>query len=374
MKNSYFLLLAAGCLSCLSVGAQNRADGSLLIPKGMNKMSTKSLVPSVRQASGSDFSLPDSLVLVNPAGEKMSKEVYSYTAKGLLEKTETLIWDGNSMSWVSYGVSTNTYDEQGRVLVYTDDSEEAKVKRTFTYEGNTGSYFTESYSEQFPMGFFYKGTVTYDEKGNPLSEVEYYRVDVNGDGLFDDRDKDADGNPVWAKSSEEKTEYDKAGRLVATDYTSYWQDKVEYTMKLTNVWDGDSKNYEQTLVVQYTGEEPLTQKTKYEVEEGNPMIGSIYLLGENGKDWNLMQKEYYYYPKGGSTANETIAPEQEVKIAALDGNIVVSSPESIRVEVYNLLGKCCYNATVKGYASLSGLSAGIYVVRAGKQVVKVSVR
>lgn len=76
-----------------------------------------------------------------------------------------------------------------------------------------------------------------------------------------------------------------------------------------------------------------------------------------------------------TTANEAIeAPEQDVKVVVMDGKIFVSTPENMRVEVYGILGKCCYNAIVNGDAMVSGLPAGVYVVRAGKQIVKVSIR
>ena len=376
MKNSYFLLLAAGCLSCLSVSAQNRLSDPMSQRDAHHPKSKKTAVLPARQVvtRAAAQALPDSTVWVEPAsGQKYWKEVYTYTKEGRLAKTEGLEWDFEESKWELYEDYTYAYNDQGLMSSYKITYADGYVyERTIKYEGKKGVFTAKGSSPDQPT-IEYKGEMVYNDQGLWQSELIYLAPDINGDGVIDKGDYNTDGTP-WYKGWEYAYEYDASGNRTKSTEIEFAADESIYSKEVTTtVWNGLS--YSETVVTEY----PADQKTekeeyKYEVKDGNPREGLWYEKDQDTGKWELGDKDYTYFPKGGSTANEAIAPEQEVKIAALDGNIVVSSPESIRVEVYNLLGKCCYNATVKGYASLSGLSAGIYVVRAGKQVVKVSVR
>ena len=92
MKKHYFLLLAAGCLSCLclSVNAQNRLSSPMSQRGIHHPKNKKTAVLPARQVltRATAEALPDSMVWVDPAdGEKYWKEVYSYTEEGRLAKT-----------------------------------------------------------------------------------------------------------------------------------------------------------------------------------------------------------------------------------------------------------------------------------------------
>ncbi len=373
MKKHYLLTLVAGCLSCMFVNAQNGADRRLPHQVGKSLELGKTFAFSqqrvaTRAAAGVQ---PDSLVIVSSEGENWTKYLYSYTKEGLLEKTETFVWD--ALSWGLYEIETNTYDDKGRTLVCTRENADVKSVQTFTYEGNKGSYTTEYNSFSAPRGMAYKGNTTYDDKGNCLTLEEYALVDINGDGVIDASDKNEDGSEPWVKVYEDIYEYDDLGRALKISQKYYANGEIYSWAEATNVWDG--KGYEQRASYSENGEAPTMQITKYEVKDGNPMIGSLYQAGANEGEWILTQKDYYYYPKGSETANESVeSPAQEAKITVVDGMIQISTPKSMPVQVYSILGSCHYNATVNGSTSVSGLPTGIYVVRANGKALKVCVK
>ena len=67
---------------------------------------------------------------------------------------------------------------------------------------------------------------------------------------------------------------------------------------------------------------------------------------------------------------------QDVRKEALtaDGAIVITTTEAQAVQVYGVTGVCHYNATVSGTATIANLPAGIYIVTAGGETLKVAVR
>lgn len=71
------------------------------------------------------------------------------------------------------------------------------------------------------------------------------------------------------------------------------------------------------------------------------------------------------------TAN--VNPEEEVRFFSEQGALVVSTPEPMRVTVYNITGKAVVQRTVESYESIS-LPQGIYIVRTDKGTAKVVVR
>lgn len=379
MKKHYFLLLAAGCLSCLclSVNAQNRLSSPMSQRGIHHPKNKKTAVLPARQVltRATAEALPDSMVWVDPAdGEKYWKEVYSYTEEGRLAKTEGLEWNSDLSKWEFYEDYTYTYADQGLVSSYkTTDMDGYLYEQNFEYEGKKGSFTAKESSPNYPT-VEYKGDMTYNDQWLCLKQTVYLTPDINGDGKIDRDDYNVDGTP-WYKGWEYTYEYDASGNCTKETKTEFTADESVYSKVVTTtVWDGMS--YSETIVTEYPDDEKTyTSESKYEVKEGNPREGLWYEKDEDSGEWVLNDKDYTYFPKGGATANEAIeAPEQDVKVVVMDGKIFISTPENMRVEVYGILGKCCYNAIVNGDAMVSGLPAGVYVVRAGKQVVKVSIR
>lgn len=380
MKKHYFLLLAAGLLSCLSVNAQNRlndpksergshhpkAKGTALLP-----------APKVLTRAAAE-ALPDSTVFFDyfdgADGDKYGKEVYTYSENGQLVKTEEFEWNPDISEWELWEDYTFVRDERGLVVTYTKNNEEGeKYVQNFKYEGNSGTY-TAEFSSPYGPTVSYKGNATYDDFGNCLTQTEYIAPDINGDGVIDAGDYNADGTP-WYKNYEATYEYDADGKCTKQTYLNFDAAGEVYCKEVTvTVWDG--KSYTETDVTEYPEDgETYTYEYKYEVKDGNPEEGLWYWKDKDTGEWDLQDKSLIYYPKGGETGNETVeAPTQDVVVAAADGRILVSALKSVRLEVYNIIGKCCYNAVVNGNGSITGLPAGIYVVRADGKATKVYVR
>ena len=62
------------------------------------------------------------------------------------------------------------------------------------------------------------------------------------------------------------------------------------------------------------------------------------------------------------------------KAYAADGSLVVTTNGTAHVQVFAVTGVCLYNAPVNGMTAIRNLPAGIYIVKAGNEVLKISVR
>ena len=377
MKKSYLLLLVAGCLSSFSVNAQNKLSDPMSQRDARHPKTKKTIVLPVRQVMtrATAQALPDSVVWVEPTdGKKYWKEVYTYTKEGRLAKTEGMEWNSDMSKWEFYEDYTYTYTDQGLMSSYKTTNADGYVyERNIKYEGKKGFFTAKGSSPNLPT-VEYKGEMTYNDQGLWLSETIYLTPDINGDGVINAGDYNTDGTP-WYKGWEYAYEYDASGNCTKSTEIEFTADESIYSKEVTTtVWNGLS--YSETVVTEYPGDkETYTEEYKYEVKDGNPREGLWYEKDEDTGEWILDDKDYTYFPKGGSTANEALeTPAQEAEIAVAGGTIYVSTSASVPVQVYNILGVCHYNAVVNGSASVSGLSAGVYVVRAGKQVTKVSVR
>ena len=113
---------------------------------------------------------------------------------------------------------------------------------------------------------------------------------------------------------------------------------------------------------------------KREISEGNPKIAVQYMKYEGETEWTKTWSGYYYYPDGGSTtANEAIQAEPNMRLYTADGTIHLQLAEPQWVEVYTICGQCRYRKVVSGSTSIP-VTKGIYIIRAGKETVKVQVR
>lgn len=358
MKKHYLLTIAAGLMCSMAASADFQTN--------VNPVQSF----ATRAATGTVL---DSLIVVDANKVIQSKTINSYTKEGWREKAETFAWNKTNSEWVATFVSTYTYDEQGRMLVCKSEGNGLKKEEIFEYKGNEGAYTVKSYTDEAPMGVVsYKGNTTYDDQGNCLTLVQYVLADVNGDGMINSDDKKEDGSEAWFKEHEESTEYDEFGKILNISQKYYENDELAYEITTSNVWDGES--YEQTSTITYVNGQSSTNIYKYEVTgSGSIKTSSFYMKNKKG-DWDLLQEQYLYYSEGGSTANETIVPAPAIRVSSADGAVRIETAESLPVQIFAISGQCYYNATVNGQAAVSGLPTGIYVVRAGKQAVKVSVR
>ena len=56
------------------------------------------------------------------------------------------------------------------------------------------------------------------------------------------------------------------------------------------------------------------------------------------------------------------------------GAVVITTTEATAVQVYGMTSVCHYNATVSGTATIANLPAGIYIMTAGGEMLKIAVR
>lgn len=391
MKKTLLLLLAAGCLSCLSVNAQNRLNDPMSRRDAHHPKAKKTAVLPARQAltRAAAQALPDSTVWVEPEddslgwndpsdGVKSYKEVYTYTEESLLLKQEGLVWNADRSEWVHYEDHSYTYTDKGLVASYKYTNADGIVyEQKVEFDGNKATYTAEESSPNYPTKE-YKGDLTYNDQGLLVARTEYITTDINGDGKIDAGDYNTDGTP-WYKNLEYTAEYDASGEYTKETEIGYWENEISYTDTWTYYMRGNNQagnyGYRVDYVTEYPGEEAEKTTYQYTVWDGNPQKTICIYLDTDAGRWMNDSLFFTYFPKSGETANETVeAPAEGVKVAAADGKIFVFTPESKRVEVYSIVGKCCYNAVVNGNASVSGLPAGIYVVRADGKAMKVCVR
>jgi len=119
-----------------------------------------------------------------------------------------------------------------------------------------------------------------------------------------------------------------------------------------------------------------TYVDRYEKKAGNPAIEYVSSLQSDGTWSEPKVRQIIYYPQGSEVANETIGENSEpaFKAYAADGSLVVTTNGTAHVQVFAVTGACVYNAPVNGMTAIRNLPAGIYIVKAGNEVLKISVR
>ena len=112
------------------------------------------------------------------------------------------------------------------------------------------------------------------------------------------------------------------------------------------------------------------------MKSGNPTIEYMAYCNADGTWQDSEVRQIIYYPQGSEVANETIGENSEpaFKAYAADGSLVVTTNEAKHVQVFAVTGACVYNAPVNGMTAIRNLPAGIYIVKAGNEVLKISVR
>ena len=126
----------------------------------------------------------------------------------------------------------------------------------------------------------------------------------------------------------------------------------------------------------YVDEWSETYVDRYEKKAGNPAIEYVSSRQSDGTWSEPKVRQIIYYPQGSVVVNETIDENSEpaFKAYAADGSLVVTTNEATHVQVFAVTGACVYNAPVNGMTAIRNLPAGIYIVKAGNEVLKISVR
>ena len=405
MKKLYLLAFMAA--TTLSLSAQTWIQTQLQAEKQAVPM-TQTQNNLKANASGSLLravdtrSLPDSVYSSNSIDE-YNKTYYKYTEEGWVSEELWYQWDSMTNSYILYGnqyeydeygyvirrdsrtyngmetttTYKNTYDEQGRLSSAYSITEETNTHSITEYEYDGNNYTITNCDSTFNADGTlanlsrYKTGNHYDDAGNHTAWITY--------GIAG---SDNDGNPIWYEANVYEFEYDTQNRQIASTSTSY--DAVgnrtyEYESETTYLDDGDS-NYIHVSHYRYlnpfTNEwgEMFEDRYKYENKGENPVITYRSLPDENGEWLEPQILTITFYP-GPLTANETIKADMPaLKAYAANGTLFINLNGTAPVQVYSVNGTCHYNATASGNIAIANLPAGIYIVKAGDETVKISVR
>ena len=314
-------------------------------------------------AANAQEAVIDSLVEYNGNDERISLSLFRYNDQLLVEEQSTYSWDATTGKWGTEmsGQRTYAYDEQGRVIRSEYQTIGYQESYVYTYEGQGRTFefqYTQTLNgEEYSMQQY--GEQELDENGNVVKQNLYFYAGTDDEYLasvtestYDDQNRQ-----LTSKS----TGYDREGNVI----TGGNSENVYY--------DGES------FINTYSGFDNIAgtetnYQIKREISEGNPKIAVQYMKYEGETEWTKTWSGYYYYPDGGSTtANEAIQAEPNMRLYTADGTIHLQLTEPQWVEVYTISGQCRYRKVVSGSTSIP-VTKGIYIIRAGKETVKVQVR
>lgn len=350
--------------------------------------------------------LPDSILYPNEFGG-YNKDIYTYTDEGWVSLRRTIQWnyslndysesqneyeydthgniirqDLNYMDGTgSHTINKNTYDEQGRLLSVSGVTENLdgsfiRSYDKYEYDGNdyvcNGCDSTFSVDGAFLSVSYSKDEYHYDDAGNNTKIIWYSMADLDADGVQD----------TWYPWCVFGNDYDALGLCFYSSTSCYdFDGKLTNEAKTETVYSDDSGLYyisttSYRFLNTYVDEWSETYVDRYEKKAGNPAIEYVSSLQSDGTWSEPKVRQIIYYPQGSEVANETIGENSEpaFKAYAADGSLVVTTNGTAHVQVFAVTGVCLYNAPVNGMTAIRNLPAGIYIVKAGNEVLKISVR
>ena len=302
------------------------------------------------------------------ADEKFYSYAYTYDERGNQIRTEyEAINDGQ----VSTEITTNSYDDQNRLVSTHFVSDERHIGESYTYqEDGTCNYMC--LDSLFSAGVYTDTTYLYgqkrtlDEAGNVTKSVY---LSFYGEWIGEETE-------VY-QFAEENFTYDSLNRIQSSNYIEMDRDgTVTYTCDITYTYADDSDdNYTEEWVMK-EGDETSYYAEKHELTGENPMVLTQYIKYAKEDEWAMDYSDAYYYSQSSSVANETI--QQHVtpmcKVWSANGALTIAVSEATPVQVYTMSGTCRYDATVHGQATIANLPAGIYIVKCPQETFKLKVR
>ena len=350
--------------------------------------------------------LPDSILYPNEFGG-CNKDIYTYTDEGWVSLRRTIQWnyslndytesqneyeydthgniirqDLNYMDGTgSHTINKNTYDEQGRLLSVSGVTENLdgsfiRSYDKYEYDGNdyvcNGCDSTFSVDGAFLSVSYSKDEYHYDDAGNNTKIIWYSMADLDADGVQD----------TWYPWYVFENDYDALGLCFYSSTSCYdFDGKLTNEAKTETVYSDDSGLYyisttSYRFLNTYVDEWSETYVDRYEKKAGNPAIEYVSSLQSDGTWSEPKVRQIIYYPQGSEVANETIGENSEpaFKAYAADGFLVVTTNGTAHVQVFAVTGVCLYNAPVNGMTAIRNMPAVIYIVKAGNEVLKISVR
>lgn len=410
MKKLYLLAFMAATTLGLSAQTQNVASQA---PKHASIQTETDQSPAVKALTMPGNSLLRSTntqqldsIIRTVNGENYLKFVYEYTPEGKVSVVTAFNWDATAAKWENqkFYSETYTYDENGkrtRTVHEELNGDEITIETTLNVYDQQGrlSYtdFLQTVQEEKIKhnveSFFYgeDNICHYFSDDSTFNNAENKINIVHG---MEDRYLDDAGNIVkciyftfdewqgeqtlWYIYAEEKYTYDELNRQLTADYTQTLNDGTIYATRniIYNYADDTKSNYtaEQWTKYPQEGTEEYIAAKYERNEESDPITEIASQKMSEDAEWGIVYTDFLYY-NGGSVANETIkADTPALKAYAADGTLFITLSENAPVQVYSVTGVCHYNATASGNITIANLPAGIYIVKAGDETVKISVR
>ena len=336
----------------------------------------------------------DSIIRTDENGEKKFKYLYEYTDGGQVLAWTSHAWDKTAADWkdeITHSMRY-TYDDSSRVIreVYGIFSEKVSyTETTINAYDDKGRIcrtdFMTSYNHRTELFHYTEENLCLYTSADTLfwgteneiignDKQERYLNDAGNATMiiYYGYDKWLGEDTQWYPYAEENIEYDAQQRVTHSKYVvTDASGKPNFTEEKTYTYDGPVNIYEKVT----TEDGQSTYYAEKEESSGeNPVIQTIYEKRARDAEWNILYIEKRYY--SGLTANESISGSVEPAFEAYtaDGAIVITTTEATAVQVYGMTGVCHYNATVNGTATIANLPAGIYIVTAGGETLKIAVR
>lgn len=295
------------------------------------------------------------------------KHIYNYSGVGKNFEVDNYLWDGST--WGAISTETYAYDDQGRELLYELKIVEGvnwmqHIYRTTEYKDKQSIVITQDtiwndLADNKPDKISYNEVVSnYDDKGNMVQEESYI----------------GQGRQLWKKVL---VEYGDDNRLVKRNTIGYNSDGSTQ-IKYRENWSYTGNDVYQYIEKSDGDSDVWTFYSEYKSESvgENPIIVTFY-YNWNSKEnpvWDGSKRQLFYYPEVSTESEKIDASESSVRIYTSNGSVVINTLGSEKVSIFSISGKCYYNARVCGMTNVSNLPAGIYIVRVGKEAIKVNVR
>ena len=404
MRKQYLLALMASVVCGMSAEAQvmnhPAAARKDFRTEAARLLSQKREAPANLLRSASALRI-DSVIRTNANGENTLKYRYEYTESGQVSSLTSYRWDDAFAEWsdVMYSSTNYTYDDAGRLIrqVIEDASgNETEVETTtnqYDEHGrlikselvSDGTHMVENYTYVEDTVYYYLVDTLILSDGDTLAtEIAQLRY-LNEEGqVFEaisygyDEYKGPE-DTEWYIVGQERYEYDSRNRVLNSIYEAV--DKagnISLTEEYNYTYEENATTCEMTLKA-FNEQGEVDDSTYYAWKEErsgeNPVVLTVSERFTKDGEWSLSRTDTYYY-SGLTVANETIEDSAEPAFEAYtaDGAIVITTTEVTAVQVYGMTGVCHYNAMVNGTATIANLPAGIYIMTAGGETLKIAVR
>lgn len=239
-----------------------------------------------------------------------------------------------------------------------DIAEQEEMKRRYddkgniTYEGR----WTWSDGERQPESEL---TCTYDEDGNIIEESS--RTGGSFGGIIISKAPATRGSEI--------DDSDLEGWTNNFHSTYSYEDGTCYE-RLTYKWNNDKWTTNNGQIVDYDFDRPAESVITPAGWIDPYKIDAVHdLIGDGDEGWTSADKLYYWTEETATGITETSAAA-ELK-ARLIGNVLnVTAGDGLTVNLYNASG-ACVASTKSGAIDMTGMPAGLYIVKAGAAATKI---